>query len=58
MLGWALTFLIVAIIAGAMGLGNIALISGDIAQLLFIIFFVLFVVAALAHALRGRSPPI
>lgn len=54
MLQWALIFLVVALIAGAMGFGGIAIISVDIARILFFIFLVLFVVSLIAGLLRGR----
>jgi uncharacterized membrane protein YtjA (UPF0391 family) len=56
MLGWAVTFLIVAIIAAALGFGGIAGASAGIAQILFYIFILLFVVAMVARALRGKPP--
>lgn len=56
MLGWALTFLIVALIAAALGFGGIAGASAGIAKILFIVFIILFVVAMIARALRGRPP--
>jgi uncharacterized membrane protein YtjA (UPF0391 family) len=56
MLGWALTFLVIALIAAALGFGGIAGTSAGIAQILFFIFIVLFVVAMIARALRGRPP--
>lgn len=57
MLGWALTFLVIAIIASVLGFGGIAVISTEIAQLLFIVFIALFIIAAIVGALRGRPPP-
>ncbi len=56
MLGWALTFLVIALIAAALGFGGIAGTSAGIAQILFFVFIVLFVVAMIARALRGRPP--
>ena len=56
MLGWALTFLVVALIAAALGFGGIAGTSAGIAQILFFIFIILFVVAMVTRALRGRPP--
>lgn len=56
MLGWALTFLIVALIAAALGFGGIAGTSAGIAQILFFIFIVLFVITMIARALKGRPP--
>lgn len=58
MLGWALTFLVVALIAGILGFGGIAAVSVEIAQILFVVFLVLFVIAALVGVLRGKAPPV
>ena len=56
MLGWALAFLIIALIAGVLGFGGIAGASAGIAQFLFVVFVVLFIVAMIARAVRGRPP--
>lgn len=56
MLGWAITFLIVAIIAGVFGFGGIASASVGIAQFLFFVFVALFVIAMVARAVRGKPP--
>lgn len=56
MLRWALTFLIVALIAAVFGFGGIAAASAGIAQVLFFIFLLLFIVAAVVGALRGKPP--
>ena len=56
MLGWALTFLIVALVAAALGFTGIAGAASSIAQILFVIFLVLFLIAMLARALQGRPP--
>ena len=56
MLGLAITFLILAIIAGVLGFGGIAAASAGIAQILFYIFIALFIVSLIARALRGRPP--
>lgn len=53
MLGWALTFLIVALIAAVFGFGGIATGAAEIAQILFFVFLVLFVVSLL----MGRRTP-
>lgn len=57
MLQWALTFLVLALIAGVLGFGGVAIISVEIARILFLIFIVLFLIAAVSHALRGKLPP-
>lgn len=45
MLGWALTFLIVALIAGLFGFGLVAGMSYSIAKILFFVFLVLFIIS-------------
>jgi uncharacterized membrane protein YtjA (UPF0391 family) len=55
MLGWALTFFVLAIIAALLGFGGIAGAAAGIAQFLFVVFLVLLVVTFIARALRGRS---
>lgn len=57
MLGWAITFLIIALIAGVLGFGGIAAASVEIAQIIFVVFLALFLIAAVVHALKGRPPP-
>ncbi|MBP9854835.1 MAG: DUF1328 domain-containing protein [Candidatus Omnitrophica bacterium] len=47
MLNWAITFLVVAIIAGVLGFGGIAGVSMDFAKIVFFLFLVLFVVSLL-----------
>jgi len=52
MLGYSLTFLIVALIAAVFGFGGIAAASAGIAQVLFFIFMLLFVVSLIMRAVR------
>ena len=52
MLSWALTFLIIALIAAALGFGGIAGTSAGIAQVLFFVFLIMFVIALIT----GRRP--
>lgn len=56
MLYWALAFFIVAIIAAVFGFGGIAAGAGTIAQVLFFLFLVLFVISLLMGLLRRGSP--
>lgn len=56
MLSWALAFFVLAIIAAVLGFSGLAGTMAGIAQLLFVAFLVLFVVAAIVGALRGRPP--
>ncbi len=53
MLAWALMFLVIAILAGLFGFGGVAMISADIAQILFFIFLVLFVGSIVMHFARA-----
>jgi uncharacterized membrane protein YtjA (UPF0391 family) len=55
MLGWVVTFLIVALIAGILGFGGIAGASIEIAKIIFFIAVVLFLVSALIGVSRGRT---
>jgi uncharacterized membrane protein YtjA (UPF0391 family) len=56
MLSWALTFLVLALIAGLLGFSGIAGVSANIAWIFFVVFLVLTVVAAVARAVRGNTP--
>lgn len=53
LLGWALTFLIVALIAGLFGFGFIAGTSIAVAKILFWIFVVLLVITLVVRLVRG-----
>jgi uncharacterized membrane protein YtjA (UPF0391 family) len=52
MLSWALTFLVIALIAAALGFGGVAGTATGIAKILFVVFLVLFVLSLLAGGLR------
>jgi uncharacterized membrane protein YtjA (UPF0391 family) len=54
MLGWVVTFLIIALIAGVLGFGGIAGASIEIAKIIFFIAVVLFLVSAVVGVARGR----
>jgi uncharacterized membrane protein YtjA (UPF0391 family) len=54
MFGWAITFLIVAIIAGVLGFGGIAGVSTQIAWILFVVGLVM----AVVFFVLGRRPRI
>ena len=55
MLSWALTFLVVALIAGVLGFGAISGTAAYIAQVLFVVFLVLFLISLIAPRFR---PPV
>ena len=53
MLNWAITFLIIALIAAVLGVGVLAGTSMEIAKILFFVFIVLFI---LSFFMGKRSP--
>ena len=53
MLHWALVFLVVALIAGALGFGGLAGAATGIAKVLFGVFVVLFVASLVFGGVRG-----
>lgn len=57
MFGWALTFLVIALIAAVFGFGGIAGTAMGIAQLIFVIALILFVISLVYGLISGRRPP-
>lgn len=55
MLNWALTFLVVALIAAVFGFGGIAGTAAGMAKVLFFVFLCLFVISLVIPRLR---PPV
>ena len=55
MLSWAITFLVIALIAAVLGFGGIAGASAGIAQIFFWVFLVLFLIGLVVPRLRGGS---
>lgn len=55
MLYWALVFLVVALVAALFGFGGIAATASSMAQILFVIALVLFVISLVAGLARRRS---
>jgi uncharacterized membrane protein YtjA (UPF0391 family) len=58
MLGWALTFLVIALIAAVLGFGGIAGFAVEIAKIIFFVAIILFVISAVVALIRGRSPTV
>lgn len=54
MLGWALTFLIIALVAGVLGFGVVAGTAATVAKILFFVFLVLFIIGLV----MGRRAPV
>jgi len=57
MLGWALIFFMLAIVAGVLGFFALVGIAASIAKLLFLGFLTLLVIHFVMRAVRGRSEP-
>lgn len=57
MLGWVITFLIIALIAAALGFGGLAGTAIGLAKIVFYIFLVLFLVSLVYSLVTGRRPP-
>ena len=57
MLRFAVIFLVIALVAAVLGFGGLSLVAADIARLLFFIFIVLFLISLIAHLVSGRRPP-
>jgi uncharacterized membrane protein YtjA (UPF0391 family) len=54
MLYYSLVFLVIALIAAALGFGFVAFAAAGVAKICFFIFLVLFVVSLIGGATRGR----
>jgi uncharacterized membrane protein YtjA (UPF0391 family) len=52
MLYYALTFLLIALVAGLLGFGVVAFAAAEVARICFFIFLVLFVVSLIGHVRR------
>ena len=55
MLGWAVFFLVIALVAALFGFGGIAGTAIGIAKLLFFIFLAIFVISLIMGLGRGRT---
>jgi uncharacterized membrane protein YtjA (UPF0391 family) len=55
MLGWSITFAILAFVAGLLGFFLLASLAGAIAKILFFVFLVLLVGSFVLRAVRGQS---
>lgn len=57
MLYYALMFLLIALIAGALGFGVVAFAAAEIARIVFFVFVVLFLVSLISHVMQRTSAP-
>ena len=58
MIGWAITFLVIALIAALLGFGGIAGVAVEAAKIVFFVAVVLFLIATVVGIARGRRPTI
>lgn len=58
MFSWAIAFLIIALIAAALGFGGIAGIAIELAKIVFYVAIVLFLIAAVVGIARRRTPTV
>jgi len=54
MLKWAIIFLVISLIAGALGFTNISELAGRLAKILFAVFFVLFLIVLVFAFMAGE----
>ncbi len=57
MLQWAISFLILALVAAVLGFGGLAALSVEFARMLFGVFIILFLITTVMHLVRGKAPP-
>lgn len=57
MLGWAITFFLLAIVAAVFGFGGLAGTFASLAQFLTVLFVVLFIASLVYSMVTGRSAP-
>lgn len=55
MLGWAVFFLVIALVAALFGFGGLAGTAVGIAKLLFFVFLAIFLISLIMGLARGRT---
>jgi len=58
MMSWAVTFLIIALVAAVLGFGGVAGVAVEAAKLIFFVAVILFAISAVVGLVRGRSTPV
>ncbi|GEP10365.1 DUF1328 domain-containing protein [Methylobacterium gnaphalii] len=56
MLGWAVTFLVIALVAAVLGFGGVAGTAMEAAKIVCFVAIALFLISAVMGAVRGRAP--
>ncbi len=54
LMGWAILFLVLAVIAAVLGFGVLATAAGAVLKILFYIFLAIFVITLISHLTRRR----
>jgi uncharacterized membrane protein YtjA (UPF0391 family) len=57
MLNWIITFFLLAVAAALLGFTNLAGTFASVAQLLAVVFVILFIASLIYHILTGRQVP-
>jgi len=58
MISWAISFLVVALIAAVLGFGGIAGVAIELAKIVFFVAIILFLISAVVGIVRGRTPTV
>jgi uncharacterized membrane protein YtjA (UPF0391 family) len=58
MLNWAITFLVIALVAAVLGFGGIAGVAIELAKIVFFVAIVLFLISLVYGMRAGRRPPV
>lgn len=56
MFGWAIAFLIIAVIAGALGFGVVAGTAFAVAKIIFVVALLAFLISAVVQVARRGAP--
>lgn len=57
MLWYTFVFLVLAVVAALLGFTGIAILSADLAKILFIVFLILFLISLIFGGRRHHPPP-
>lgn len=55
MIGWAITFLLIALVAGLFGIAGVVV---EMATIVFFVAIILFAIATIVGLIRGQTPTV
>jgi uncharacterized membrane protein YtjA (UPF0391 family) len=58
MIGWAIMFLIIALVAAIFAFAGVAIVSAALAKIVFFAAIAMFAIAAVAGVVYDHSPPV